>query len=191
MTMMASQITSLTVVYSIVYSGADQRKHQSYASLAFVRGIHRDRWIPRTNGQSRGKCFHLMTASCTLEQCIVGVMRLLYSSYTQCAAVKIHFSWTTEPPHRNSPFLCNSTWYAKDLASASTPSMILLPSLLNSVVVTRPHEEAVRREQDDVMIWKRFPHYWLFVKGTHRSLFYSRHKSKWYKATRWSCQKTK
>ena len=38
---MASQITSLTIVYSIVYSGADQRKHQRPASLAFVRGIHR------------------------------------------------------------------------------------------------------------------------------------------------------
>ena len=38
---MASQITSLTTVYSTVYSGADQRKHQSSASLAFVRGIHR------------------------------------------------------------------------------------------------------------------------------------------------------
>ena len=38
---MASQITSLTIVYSIVYSDADQRKHQSSASLAFVRGIHR------------------------------------------------------------------------------------------------------------------------------------------------------
>ena len=32
----ASQITSLTIVYSTVYSGADQRKHQSSASLAFV-----------------------------------------------------------------------------------------------------------------------------------------------------------
>ena len=41
MTMMASQITSLTVVYLIVYSDADQRKHQSAALLAFVRGIHR------------------------------------------------------------------------------------------------------------------------------------------------------
>ena len=40
MTTVASQITSLTIVYSIVYSGADQRKHQSPASLAFVRGIH-------------------------------------------------------------------------------------------------------------------------------------------------------
>ena len=38
----ASQITSLTIVYSIVYSHADQRKHQSSASLAFVRGLHRD-----------------------------------------------------------------------------------------------------------------------------------------------------
>ena len=38
---MASQISSLTIVYSTIYSGADQRKHQSSASLAFVRGIHR------------------------------------------------------------------------------------------------------------------------------------------------------
>ena len=37
----ASQITSLTSVYSVVYSDADQRKHQSSASLAFVWGIHR------------------------------------------------------------------------------------------------------------------------------------------------------
>ena len=37
----ASQITSITIVYSTVYSDTDQRKHQSSASLAFVRGIHR------------------------------------------------------------------------------------------------------------------------------------------------------
>ena len=41
MSAIASQITSLTTVYSIVYSDANQRKHQSSASLAFVRGIHR------------------------------------------------------------------------------------------------------------------------------------------------------
>ena len=64
MTTMASQTTSLTVVYSTVYSDADQRKHQSSASLAFVWGIDRDRWIPRTKGQLRGKCLHLMTSSC-------------------------------------------------------------------------------------------------------------------------------
>ena len=37
---MVSQITSLTIVYSTVHTGADQRKHQRSASLAFVRGIH-------------------------------------------------------------------------------------------------------------------------------------------------------
>ena len=36
----ASLITSLTIVYSTVYSDADQRKHQSSASLDFVWGIH-------------------------------------------------------------------------------------------------------------------------------------------------------
>ena len=46
---MAFKITSLTIVYSIAYSGADQRKHQSSMSLAPVRAI--DRWIPLTNGQ--------------------------------------------------------------------------------------------------------------------------------------------
>ena len=38
---MAYQITSLTIVCPNVYTGADQRKHQSSASLAFVWGIHR------------------------------------------------------------------------------------------------------------------------------------------------------
>ena len=37
----ASQITSLLIAYSTVHSGADQRKHQSSASLAFVWEIHR------------------------------------------------------------------------------------------------------------------------------------------------------
>ena len=41
MTTMASQITTFTIVYSTFHSCAYQRKHQSFASLAFVRGIHR------------------------------------------------------------------------------------------------------------------------------------------------------
>ena len=40
MSLMASPITSLTIVYSTIYSDADHRKHQSSASLAFVQGIH-------------------------------------------------------------------------------------------------------------------------------------------------------
>ena len=41
MSAMPSQITSLTIVFSTGYLDANQRKHQSSASLAFVRGIHR------------------------------------------------------------------------------------------------------------------------------------------------------
>ena len=59
----ASQITSLTIVCSTVYSGADQRTHQSSASLAFVRGIHRGPVNPTHKGPVTRKCFHLMTSS--------------------------------------------------------------------------------------------------------------------------------
>ena len=65
MSPMASQITSLTIVFSTVYSGIDQTKHESSTSLAYVRGIHRGQVI----GQLCGKCFHLMTSSCTGSLC--------------------------------------------------------------------------------------------------------------------------
>ena len=47
----ASQITSLTIVCSTVYSSADQRKPQSSASLALCGEFTGDRWIPRTKDQ--------------------------------------------------------------------------------------------------------------------------------------------
>ena len=60
---MASQITGISIVHSTVCSGADQRKHQSSASLAFVRGIH---WWP-VNSPHKGlvtrNMFYLMTLS--------------------------------------------------------------------------------------------------------------------------------
>ena len=55
MSVMASQITSLTIVYSTVYSGAGQRNHQSSASLAFVRGIHR--WPVNNNTEIASICW--------------------------------------------------------------------------------------------------------------------------------------
>ena len=38
MSTLESQITRLTIIYSTVYSGTDQRKHQSFTSLAFCAG---------------------------------------------------------------------------------------------------------------------------------------------------------
>ena len=66
----ASQITSLTIVYSTIYSDADQRKHQSSARHWPLCGeFTGDRWILRPNGQWRGKCFHWMTLSCFVIFC--------------------------------------------------------------------------------------------------------------------------
>ena len=63
MGMMASQITSLAIVYSTVYLCSDQIKNQSSVSLAFVWGIHRSPVNYPHKGQWHGKCFHLMTSS--------------------------------------------------------------------------------------------------------------------------------
>ena len=65
MSAMASQTTGVSIVCSAVCSGTDQRNHQRSVALAFVRGIHRWPVVPLTKGQWRGKCFHLMTSSCT------------------------------------------------------------------------------------------------------------------------------
>ena len=53
---MASQITSLKIVYSTVYSGADPRKYQSSTSLAFVRGINQ--WM--VNSPHKGSVMQKM-----------------------------------------------------------------------------------------------------------------------------------
>ena len=51
MSAMAYQITGVSIVYLAFFSGADQRKYQSSASLAFVMEFTGDRWIPRTKSQ--------------------------------------------------------------------------------------------------------------------------------------------
>ena len=51
MSVMASQITGILIVYSPIYSGAEQSKHQSSTSLAFVREIHQWPVNYQTKGQ--------------------------------------------------------------------------------------------------------------------------------------------
>ena len=45
MNAMTSEINGVSIVYSTVYSGADQRKHQISASLAILREIYR--WLQK------------------------------------------------------------------------------------------------------------------------------------------------
>ena len=62
MSAMESQITSVSIVCSTVCSDADQRKHQSSATLALVRGIHRWPVDSPHKGPAMRKFFHLMTS---------------------------------------------------------------------------------------------------------------------------------
>ena len=60
----ASQITDISVVYSTICSGVDQRKHQGSASLTFESGIHRWPVDSPHKGSVTRKCIYLMTSSC-------------------------------------------------------------------------------------------------------------------------------
>ena len=60
---MASQIASFTIVYSTVYSDADQRKIKAPRHWPLCGEFTGDWWIHRTNGQKHGKFFLLMTSS--------------------------------------------------------------------------------------------------------------------------------
>ena len=149
---MASQITSLTIVYSTVYSGTDERKHQTSTSLAFVRGIHRWRVNSPHKGQWRGNLFHLMTSSRKWDTLHLwanefvihyGIFR---SPYRAC--YKAFSTFLQNTPKRHS-----HTW-----ESCRCP---------NSV------------SHDDVIKWKHFPRYWLFVRRIHRSPVNSSPKSQW------------
>ena len=78
MSAMASQITNLTIVYLTIYSGADQRKHQSSASLAFVRGIHRwtvnspHKWpVTRKNVSIWWRHYGTIAICCWVVRCII------------------------------------------------------------------------------------------------------------------------
>ena len=81
MSAMASQIIGVSTVYWTDCSGADQRKHQSSVSLAFVT-CHR--WIPLTKCQWREKSPNLMTSSWSLSIFEVHVRGSLFGRFYKC-----------------------------------------------------------------------------------------------------------
>ena len=89
MSTIASQITSLAIVYSIVYSGADQSKHQSSASLAFVRGIHPGPVNSPHKGPVTRKMFPFDDV----------IMRCLYCTPRYTMYCFIRYSLRALPPH--------------------------------------------------------------------------------------------
>ena len=91
----ASQITSLTIFYLSLYSGADQRKHQSSVSLAFVRGIHRWPVNYPHKWQERGEWFHLITSSWRISKtCTQFCFALFCRGYIISTFDSCHWSTT-------------------------------------------------------------------------------------------------
>ena len=115
----ASQITSLTIVYLTVYSGADQRKHQSCASLAFVRGIHRWPVNSPLKWPVTRKCFHLMTSSWLIYSAVVHWFHLYASLHV----------WRPDP--RQKRWLTQNSCSVTDNGYLET--QIMQPLLCNTV----------------------------------------------------------
>ena len=91
MTVMLPQITSLMIVYSTVYSGADQRKHQSSTSLAFVRGIH---WWPVNSshkGPIRWKMFPFDDVVVTVEDVVIFLKSIRKRQHMDMLSVLLAF----------------------------------------------------------------------------------------------------
>ena len=97
MSEMVSQITSLTIVYWTVYLGADQRKHQSSASLAIVQEIH---WW---------ECFHLMMSTWIWIKFILyftSLFQCLWRCYAAEPRSNFHATWRIhmqDHPSRHHP----------------------------------------------------------------------------------------
>ena len=94
----ASQITSLTIVYSTVYSGADQRKHQSSTSLAFVWGNHRRPVNSPHKGPVKRKMFPFDDVIMVLHWNLLGVLtagllRCLWGFRSIEKDISMNMSW--------------------------------------------------------------------------------------------------
>ena len=96
----ASQITSLMNVFSTVYLDTDQRKHQSAASLAFVRGIH---WRPVNSPHK----WPVMRKVFPFDDVIMteDIFRWIFMNEKFCILIKISVKFVPKGPIDSNPAL--------------------------------------------------------------------------------------
>ena len=152
---MASQISSITIVYSTVYSGADQRKYQSSASPAFVTGEFPAQMASNAENDSIWWRHHGLR----LRQCC----------WTQHYSIHI-YAW-----YQNHNIFYVS--FGTDMTSIDT--LHLGRPLLRPFLMAHTEATLARQYHDYVIKWKHFPHYCPFVWGIHRSPVNSPHKGQW------------
>ena len=111
-----SQITILTIVYSAIYSGVDQSKHQSSASLAFVRGIHRGPVNSLHKWPVTRKMFSfddvIMAHECILSTMAINALVLKHLAINiHCAdQISIVFVTIRSVSDKNFTFMINNIW---------------------------------------------------------------------------------
>ena len=163
---MASQPTGVSIVYLIVCSGVDQRKYQSFASLAFVRGIrqlpmnfpHKGR-VTRNMFPFDDVTMHFLN-TCSVTDFYRQVLRKLECIKATCAILH----------------------YNNYIGSAlEVLQFCAKPSILSNYIMMSWHRNAfsIAGPHDDVIKWKHFPRYWTFGRGIHWSPRDSPHKSQW------------
>ena len=159
MSEMASKITGDSIVFSTVCSGADQRKHQSSASLVFVRGIHRLPVNSLNKGPATRKCFHLMTSSCSVRyflesidlHCVVWRQTCAPSAWGSCLFLltlacryRHHKGWGLRQVTK-SPFVC--ALHYTDVIMTTMASQITSLTVVYSTVYSdggqRKHQSSV------------------------------------------------
>ena len=112
----ASQINSFTVVYWTVYSDADQRKHQSAASLAFGRGIHRGPVNSPHKWPVTRKMFPFDDVIMFIESCHGSISMYMSKMITRVTTCSNHLWWclsyvkiTLQKQMLNKRFISNYT----------------------------------------------------------------------------------
>ena len=195
MTTMASQITSLTVVYSIVDSDADQRKHQSSASLAFVCGIHRGPVDSPHKGSVTQKMFPFDEVIMWNGNVVILMIFFNNGCTRNCHADNFRYSQSSKWRHfrfrvPECPYtlvICSINISSARFAMKRIDSFNFLEFPLHNqsiyltlLMLTPENPEKTRpKPYDDVMKWKHFPRYWPFVRGIHRFPVNSPHKGQW------------
>ena len=142
----ASQITSLTIVYTTVYSDADQSKHQSSETVAFVWGNHRgpvnslQKWPVTRKMFPFDDVIIYVTANCTVVKTIPQNCNFdnIYVSPLQ----KLLLKWRihSQPPYwfRDHELISAQLWF---LVSVTSPPRVILAirsDLFASFVITVP-----------------------------------------------------
>ena len=187
MSAMASQINSLTIVYSTVYSGTDEGKHQSHASLAFVRGIHRWPVNSPHKGPVTRKMFpfddfimiytYLTWSSAKLTRLKNAKMMCPIRTFTLSKLI----AKTLRPVMggggggggggQAEQIDCHDGMSENGtLTFSKTIACYLLHALTVQSHCSWPGTE---------LKWQHFPRYWLFVRGIYRSPVNSPHKDQW------------